>query len=186
MLNKSEILVPARAYVHFAPVGTAAPADAVIEPADPWVLAGHTSPDSLSFNTEPEFQGVPSHQSDFDVRRFQTSDAASISVDLLQWNAANIKAVYGGGTITAVGATGNFKFVPPKLGVRDELSCLVTIVDGTKRYRWVYVATQQVEGVSNEMQKGQEARLPLRLAVLGDDLGEPWYFLTNDPAFDPA
>ena len=185
-LNSAQTVVPTRAYLYLAPVGTAAPADATAEMASPWKLVGHTTPDSLSFGVEPEFQQIDSHQSDQPIRRFTTGETTSVSVDLLQWNGANFKAVYGGGTITTVGeGSSTYKFVPPS-NARDEVSAVVEVVDGSKRYRWVYVKCMQVEGVTQELQKGQGSSLPLRLSVLGSDSGAPWYMLTNDPAFAPA
>ena len=51
-----------------------------------WVNVGHTTPDSLAFATEPEFEDVQSAQSDYPIRRFQTSESGSVSVDLLEWS----------------------------------------------------------------------------------------------------
>lgn len=181
-VNSAQILVPSRAYTYIAPVGTIAPVDesAALDPA--WNAVGLTTPDSLSFATNPTFDQVVSHQSDYPVRRMQTGEEATVSVDLQQWNTANLTAVFGGGTVTAPTA-GKFKFVPPALGARPEKSAIIEAVDGTKRYRWVFPRVMQVEGVESALNKGNEARLPLRLAVLGDDTASPWYLLTNDPAF---
>lgn len=187
-VSRAEILVPSRAYVHLGPVGTTAPVDAVATPAAGFKNVGLTTGDSLAFATEPEFQEVTSHQSDYPVRRFQTTDSATVSVDLQQFNAANMIAVYGGGTVVEVGTagSGNFKFTPPNLGGRDEVSAIITVIDGDKHYRWVFPRAMQIEGVSQELGKGQESRLPLRLTVLGDDDADAWYLLTDDPAFEPA
>ncbi len=187
-LNKQQAVVPSRVNIYLAPVGTAAPADAVVALDPAWIHVGHTVPDSLSLASEPEFGEINSHQSDYAIRRFKTSDSSSLSVDLLQWSAANFRSVYGGGTVSEVGVgSGIFKFVPPTMSdAVNEQSCIVEIKDGGKNYRFIYAATAQIEGVSQEFSKGSETRLPLRLAILGDDLGEPWYLLTDDPAFDPA
>lgn len=186
--NSQEFLTPSRAYTYLGEPGTVAPVDAAVDLDPDWVYVGYTTPDSLSFNTEPEFAEVQSHQSDFPTKRMQTSESATVSVDLQQWNAGNIVAVYGGGAVVEVGTTGtgNFKFTPPRLGGRAEKSAIVEVVDGTKHYRWIFPRVMQIEGVSAELQKGQEARLPLRLAVLGDDSADPFYLLTDDPAFAPA
>lgn len=187
-INAQEILVPARAYVYLNDVGGVAPATSV-EALDPtWINVGLTTPDSLSFSTEPEFEEVVSHQSDFPTRRMQTSESAAVAVDLQQWNAGNLVAAFGGGQVTQPDPTNTpeeYKFVPPALGGRQEKSAIIEVIDGTRNYRWVFPRVMQVEGVENELQKGQESRLPLRLAVLGDDGGEPWYLLSNDPAMAP-
>lgn len=186
-VNSQETLIPARVYVHLAPVGTEAPTDVDTALAAGFVNCGHTTPDSLSFATEPEFAQVDSHQSDYPIRRVQTSESASVSVNLLQWNAANLKAAYGGGTVaeTTTGS-GVFKFTPPSVDGRVEKSCIVEVVDGNDKYRWVFPRVFQIEGVQSEFQRGQGAVLPLRLAVLGDDGVAPWYLLSNSTALDPA
>jgi hypothetical protein len=184
-ITSSEILIPSRVNLYLADTGVAAPADCDAAPAAGWVNVGHTKEDSLSFSTAPEFGEVTSHQANTAIRRFQTSEEISLSVDLLQWNPGNLQAVYGGGTITEPTA-GVFKYTPPTFGERTEKQCLLEVIDGTKVYRFVFVKTMQIEGVQNELQKAQEARLPLRLAILSDTVGAPWYFITNDPAFDPT
>ncbi|HEY1177007.1 MAG TPA: hypothetical protein VGF17_12690 [Phytomonospora sp.] len=186
-LKSQEALVPARVYVHLAPVGTAAPVDVDTPLVAAYKNCGHTTPDSLAFNTEPQFQEIPSHQSDYPIRREKTSDSASVSVDLLQWNADNFVAAYGGGAVTET-STGSkvYKFTPPAMSGNTEKTAVVEIVDGTKKYRFVYPRVMQIEGVQTQFQKGQGSVLPLRLAVLGDDGVDPWYVLTNDPSFKPA
>lgn len=187
-LNKQQVVIPARVNVYLAAVGSTAPVDATVALDPAWKHVGHSVPDSLSLAAEPEFGEVNSHQSDYAIRRFKTSDSSSLSVDLLQWSAANFRSVYGGGTVTAITeAPGQFKFVPPTVSDAIlEQSCIVEIIDGGKHYRFVYATVAQIEGVTSEFSKGQETRLPLRLAVLGSDVGPAWYMLTDDPAFDPA
>jgi hypothetical protein len=185
-VSSSEILIPARTYVHLADVGTVAPVDSVVALGVGWTNVGFTTPDSLSFSTEPEFQEVAVAQSDYPALRFQTSESATVGVVLQQWNSANFLAVYGGGTITEDPvATGNFKFVPPAIGERQEKAAIVETIFGARHYRFVFPRCMQMEGVQMDLQKGQEARLPLSLGILGGDLADPWYLLTDDPAFAP-
>jgi hypothetical protein len=183
--NSARIVVAQGAHVYIAPTGTSAPASEVASPASAWVEVGLFTPDSLSFTSDPTFAEVNSHQSNYPTRRMQETDSATISVDLQEWSGANFQTVYGGGTLTTVTA-GHFKFAPPAIGARSEVSVLVDIQDGSKHYRYVIPRALQVEGVTQELQRGQEARLPLSLAVLGGDTGDPWYLLTDDTAFTPA
>ncbi len=182
-LTNTEILTPSRTEVYLAPVGTPAPTSIdTIPPA--WINVGHTTEDSLQFETTPEFEEFRSAQSDFPVKKFQTSIAASLQVDLAQWNTANFQLVYGGGTVEAVvGSTGLYKYTPPRLGDMTEKAALVRVIEGTKKYIYVYPQTQQTEGVSVSLNKGAAVTLPLRLDVLGADGVDPWYLITNDPAF---
>lgn len=185
-VNTAELLSPARAYVYLAPVGTEAP-ETSTSALDPlWRQVGLTTSDSLQLNVEPQFQDVTSHQTDYPVRQIQTGETATVAVEMQQWNGDNLKAAFGGGTITepdSVTNPGEYKFTPPLFGTRAEVAAIIEVVDGGKHYRWVYPRTQQLEGVQSQMQKGQEARLPLNLSVLGDDGVSPWYLLSDDPSF---
>lgn len=184
-LNANAIFIAGRAYMYLATVGATAPADVSTAMSASWRPVGLFTPDSLSFSTEPQFEEVSSHQSDFPVRRFQTGDSATVSVDLQEWNEDNLVAVFGGGSVTQVSA-GLYKYEAPQLGARSEVAVVIEAVDGSKKYRWVFPRCLQVEGVDISLNKTQEARLPLRLAVLGGDATAPFYFLTNDPAVNPG
>ncbi|WP_167162998.1 hypothetical protein [Streptomyces sp. MBT27] len=191
LTNATQTVVPARTRVWLAPVGTQAPADATAAMGTGWFSVGLTTEDSLKFTEEPQFETIKSAQSDFPSRTFQTSDSATIEVDLQQWNGANFLAVFGGGKITEVTPTGgstpkHYKFVPPRIGGRSEVAAVLEVMDGPKTYRYVVPRAMQMEGVTADFQKAKEATLPLRLAVQGGDEADAWYLLTNDPAFAPA
>lgn len=188
MPNPQRILVAQMARVWLAPVGTAAPTDAVAAMAAAWKDVGLFSPDSLAFNTNPTFESVRSHQSNYETRAWQTEDAATAEVDLQEWSADNFKAVYGGGTVTKTGTSPNwiYKFSPPAIGARTEVACVIEIIDGAKNYRRIIPRSSQREGVSQALNKTSNAALSLRLTVLGGDIGDAWYDLSNDPAFDPG
>ena len=182
--DPTRILVPSRAYVYLGEVGTTAPAD-VTTALDPgFIHVGLTDPESLNLTTEPEFEEVLSHQSDYPVRKFQTSDAATLGVNLQEWSGRNFKSVFGGGAVTQVSA-GVYKYVPPTIGNRQEVAGVVEVRDGIKVYRWVLPRCFQEEGVELELQKTANSNLPLALSILGGDAVDPWYILTNDPAFTP-
>jgi hypothetical protein len=184
--NKARIRVAQVARVYLAPVGTPAPIDAIVAMAAAWREVGYFTPDSLSWSTDPSFEQVRSHQSNFPTRTFQTEDNAALSVDLQEWSADNFKAVYGGGTVTPIaGQTGQYRFAPPQIGGRQQVAACVEIIDGALRYRRIIPAAEQNEGVEQSYERGSESTLPLRLAVVGSDLGDAWYDLVLDEAFAP-
>lgn len=187
--DNTQIVVPARTYLWLADVGATAPVDASTAMGTGWFNCGYTTPDSMQFSTDPQFQEVPSAQSDYPVFRFQTSESATVAVELLQWSGPNFKAAYGGGTVTAVTPATvppTFKFVPPKIGERVEKAAVLETIMGAKHYRFVFPRALQMEGINLGLAKTQESRLPLSLGIQGGDLADPWYLLTDDPAFDPA
>lgn len=190
MADASQITVPQMARLYLAPVGTVAPDGPTVAMPAGWRDVGLFTPDSLSFSTDPSFEEVRSHQASYPTRRFQTEDAATAQVDLQQWSGENFKAVYGGGevvTVTAAdGVTTYYKFTPPAIGGRQETAACLEIIDGVKHYRRVVPRCWQNEGVEQSLEKTSESTLPLRLAVLGSDVGDPWYDITDDSAFQPA
>lgn len=194
MGDPNRMVVAQMARVWLAPVGTAAPTDPVSPMPTAWKDVGLFTPDSLGFSTDPSFEEIRSHQSNFPTRRFQTEDAASAEVDLQEWSAANFKAVFGGGTVTKIEAdpaatppvVEHYKYSPPAIGGRTSVACVIEIIDGAKHYRRIIPRCEQSEGVTQSLERTSESTLPLRLSVLGSDIGDPWYDRNDDPAFDEA
>lgn len=191
MGDATRMLVPQMARLYLAPVGTAAPDGPTVTPAVDWVEVGFFAPDSLQFQTSPTFQEIRSHQSNFPTRRWQSQDSAVIQCNLQEWSYANLLAVYGGGTIVQVTPTGvsppppYYKFTPPGIGGRSQTACMFEIIDGTKVYRRMIPVCEQDEGVDTTYNKANEVTLPLRLTIIGSDVGDPWYEMSNDPSFAP-
>lgn len=182
----ARVTVAGMARLHLAPTGTAFPADASASLNAAFVEVGLFTPDSLKFSTDPNFEDVEAHQSAYPVRTIQTSDAATLEVDLLEWGEKNLKRVFGGGTITEITPGVQFKFSPPAIGAREEVAAIATITDGTKVYRVCIPRCQQQEGAELELNRTSAAVLPLRLKILGGDTGDAWYMLTSDTAFDES
>lgn len=186
-VNRGRIMVAQVARVYLAPVGTAAPADPVVAPDPEWLEVGYFTPDSLAFNTDLEIEEIRSHQSDYPTRRFQTEASATVEVDLQEWSGENLKAVYGGGTITEVpGPPVHYKYSPPPIGGRTQTACMIEVIDGPKHYRTIIPVCEQSEGAEVSMERTSESTLPLRLAVVGSDIGDPWFMLSDDPAMASA
>lgn len=190
--DATRIVVAQMARLYLAPVGTAAPVDPVTAPAAAWKDVGYFTPDSLAWSTDPNFEEVQSHQSNYPTRRWQTSDAANIEVDLQEWSVLNFQAVYGGGTIVTVPASvgppvvaEHYKFSPPAVGARTETAAMIEIVDGTNIFRMVVPRCQQNEGAEISLERTSESTLPLRLTVIGSDVGDPWYLMTTATSFTP-
>jgi hypothetical protein len=193
MGNAGNIVIAQMARVWLAPTGTAAPEGPATVMPTGWTEVGLFTPDSLSFATDPSFEQVDSHQSAYPTRRFQTSDAATASVDLQEWTGENFKAVFGGGTVEKIEEDAgppaipeHYKFTPPAIGGRSEVAACIEIIDGTKHYRRMIPRAMQTEGVEQGFARTSESTLPLRLSVLGSDIAAPFYDISDDPAFEPA
>jgi hypothetical protein len=183
--NSARVTSAQRAKISLGPVGTVMPVDVTTPLAAAFFDVGLTTPDSLTFTTEVDFNSIAAHQSDYDVRRLQTSASGAFAVSLLEWSAANFQAAYGGGTVSMVSA-GVYKFTPPALGARAEFAAVIEIQDNAKIYRYCIPRVIQVEGVEQSFQKGEAAVLPLSLAIQGGDNTDPWWLLSSDQSFAPA
>lgn len=190
--NPDRIVVAQMARVHLAPYSGALDLTAIRPtgalPA-PFTEVGLFTPDSLNWSTEPSFEEVRSHQSFYPTRRMQTEDNATLSVDLQEWSADNFIATYGGGTVEAIMSEGasptiiGYRYSPPPPGARAEVAAVAEVIDGSKHYRYVIPRAMQVEGVEQDLGNASESTMPLRLAALGVDSGDPWFLVTDDEAF---
>jgi hypothetical protein len=166
--------------------------DPVAAPDAAWKDVGFFTPDSLSWSTDPSFEEVTSHQSNYPTRRWQTSDSATVEVDLQEWSLTNFQAVYGGGTVVEVAASPgppeivlHYKFSPPAIGTRTQTACMIEIIDGTQHYRMIIPKCEQSEGAEMSLEKTSESTLPLRLSIIGSDVGDAWYLITTATSFAP-
>lgn len=186
MTQPNQLVQAKTVSLFLGPVGTVIPAD-LTAPATPFYNVGLTNPESCRFRVSPEFEKVFAHQSNYPVKVLQTADAAGMDVDLMQWNADNFKSVYGGGTISEIaGPPIVYKFVPPSFGARQELAAILDVIDGAKTYRFIAARVFNESEVELTLDKNPEARLPLRLSILGGDATDAWYMVTNDQAFNPT
>lgn len=186
-LNAGRILVAGDAHLWLGAVGSTMPTNATSALDTAWKEVGYFTDDSLQFNTDPAFTDITSHQSFLPTRTIQTGDAATLQVDLQEWSLLNLQASFGGGSVTTIAVTGppsatHYKFSPPAVGARTETAAIVEVFDGTRHWRLCIPRSQQREGVEIPMNKGAEATLPLRLGILGGGIGDPYYWLTDDPA----
>ncbi|GAA2746166.1 MULTISPECIES: hypothetical protein [Kitasatospora] len=182
------MFVAQMARLYLAVPGTAAPADPIVALPAAWKDVGLFKPGSLEWNTDPKFEEIKSHQLRYTARTIQTEDAATVKVELQEWNAANITAVYGGGAVTSVTQNGKtfYRYAPPAVGGRTQFAAVVELIDGSKHYRRIIPLCEQVASVNQKFPNDAESTLPLELKVVGGAVGDPWYDLTDDPGFAPA
>ncbi|MEU4703397.1 hypothetical protein [Nonomuraea dietziae] len=183
-MGSENLFVAQIAALYLAPVGTTAPEGPAAAMPAGWKNVGMFTPDSLQWSGDPEFQEQEAHQSPYPVKVWQTKDAASLEVELLEWSADNFKAVYGGGSIEKVTPAGGgvaeyYKYVPPAIGTRTEVAAVLELGDGTRRMRRIIPRCMQREGVQHEMGRDAAATLPLNLSVLGSDVGSAFYDVFN-------
>ena len=185
--NVDEIVVGANGSLWVAPVGTAAPADETAAPGVGWVDLGYASEDGVTVTDSKTLESIPVWQLFYPARRIVTERDLALSFVLRQWNGENVKLAFGGGEVTEpVPASGSYKYTPPDPEAIDERALMIDWADGTKHYRLVLTRGMVTENVETNLVRTAAADLPITFGLIGDDTGEPWYLLTDDPAFAPA
>lgn len=182
MPNAANIIIPGSLEAYVAPVGTAAPADSGAALAAAWTNLGFTTEDGTSFATDPSFEEVRSHQSDYPTRLLKVGDNATASLVLQEFTRAAVIAAFGGGTVTTIVA-GQYRYDPPGPGLSSPTAMILEWLDGTSKFRLVIPKARARSGVEVGLAKAAEAGLPLSLAAEGQSGQSAWYLLTNAPAF---
>lgn len=183
--DTDEIIVGANGTIWTADVGTAAPADESAAPGAGWVDLGYASEDGVTPQDGKTLEVIRVWQLFHAARQLVTERDTQLAFVLRQWNKDTVVFAFGGGTITAP-TVGHFKYTPPSPESIAEKALMIDWVDGTKKYRWVVPRGTVTEGIETNLVRTGPADLPITFGVLGSDGVDPWYLLTNDPAFDPA
>lgn len=171
--------------VYIAAYGTALPSawDSAL-PSTYWTDLGYTDEDGVTFTDEPTIEQKRAWQARLPVRAIETARAVKAAGKLLQWNAETVRAVAGGGTITAAGS--GAKFSPHATGELGEWSVVIDRVDGSITDRFVIercVTTSAFEAAS---QRTDTSDMAFEFEALEVDGDEPWYMLTSDSTAFPA
>ena len=177
-----EIVVGANGTVRVAPVGTAAPADEDAAPGAGWVDLGYVNEDGVTFRDAKTLEVISVWQLFHAARRIVTGRDTSVDFVLRQWGKDQVPFAFGGGTVSTLSA-GHHKFTPPEPETIDERALMVDWADGTKNYRLVIARGMVTDAVETNIVRTSAADLPISFAVNGSDAGDPWYLLTDDPAF---
>lgn len=180
-----QIVVGANGKLWTAPVGTAAPADEDAAPGAGWVELGFASEDGATLTDSRTLEPIPVWQLFYPARRIVTERDFSVAFVLRQWSADTVSLAFGGGTITEP-SPGHFKYAPPSPEDIDERALMVDWQDGAKHYRLVLPRGVVTENVETNLVRTGAADLPITFGIIGSETGDPWYLLTDDPAFESA
>lgn len=183
--DTDQIVVGANGTVRVAPLATADPADVSLAWPAGWVDLGYTSEDGVTFTDSKTLEAIPVWQLLFPARRIVTERDATVAFVLRQFGPDQVKLAFGGGAITE-DSPGNFRYVPPAPEVLSEQRLGVEWLDGDKTYRLIMPRGIVTENVETNIVRTAAADLPITFGIVGEDGVDPWYLLTDDPAFDPA
>lgn len=148
---------------------------------------GYTSEDGVTFAVTPNVEDIMAWQKATPVRRIVTSRESVVGYTLEQLNLDTFAHAFGGGEWTEPTA-GIYRYDPP--ADADELaeySAIIDFYDGDRHGRFVLIRGTVNDAVETNLVRNNAAMLPVSLAALTpDDEDSAWYFLSDDPAFEPA
>jgi hypothetical protein len=180
--DPTKIVVGANGSLSIAPVGTAAPADEVVALNAAFKDVGIISEDGATFSNGKTVEGIKAWQSFHDVRKIVTGVETTVACVLREWSKQTTELALDG-TVTEVSA-GHYKLTPNAAEAVAEYAAVLAWVDGDKHYRLVIPRCSLADSVETNLTRSGPADLPITLGVLGSDGVDPWYLLTDDPAFD--
>lgn len=180
--NSDQIVVAPNGTLRVAPVGTAAPTNPTAAYAAGWVDLGFLTEAGAKFTDSKDVNEIRPWQSFYTVRRNVVSRDAMVEAALMQWSRLTIPLAFGGGTITTPSA-GVFRYAPPAPEVLDYRQLGLDWTDGAKRYRLIMPKALVIDAVDTELNRGDAAILPVKFSLVADGVSDPWYILTDDPAW---
>ncbi len=154
---------------------------------DAFIDMGYTTEDGVTFNAVPNVEDIMAWQKATPVRRIVTSREVTIGYTLEQLNLDTFAHAFGGGEWTEPTA-GVYRYDPPAdADPLAEYACVIDFEDGNRKGRFVMIRGTVNDAVETNLVRNNAAMLPVSIAGLTPD-GEPspWYFLSDDPAFEPA
>lgn len=182
--DSDEVLVGGATDVFVAPKGTAFPTTITTstDTFPGFSHLGYTAENGVRPNIGQTINDVKASQAFWPIRRIVTAKTGQIEFDLIQWNSETLLLALGGGAITE--PTNNvFKFTPADESFIDERALLLRTVDGDKVYLWGFTNTQNTKGFQSSLTRTAEATLPIGMSILDPGTSDPYFMLTNDPAF---
>jgi hypothetical protein len=184
--DADEIVVGGNGKVWIGALGAALPTSPTTTPVG-FVDLGYLSEDGLSPRDSKTFESISVWQSLYPVRRIATERDFLVAFVLRQWNRVTVPLAFGGGDVAETGPDTNiYRYSPPDPEDLDERSMLCDWVDGTRHYRIVIPRGMVTENAESNILRTGAADLPITFSVNGQDGVDPWYLLTDDPAFAPA
>lgn len=182
--DTNEIVVGANGSILVAPVGTTGPTG-INDPLDSaFIDLGYVSEDGVTFLDGKTTEPIPVWQLFYPARYIVTEKEASAAFALRQWGDDQVVFAFGGGSVT-IDNPGEYRYTPPDPGIIDERAMAIEWVDGTKNYRLIIPRGFVTENVETNLIRTAASDLPITFGVIGEAGVAPWYFQTDDPAFQP-
>lgn len=185
MLNPDAITVAANGNVYVGALTDTPPTDPSETPSSPFLHTGLISEEGATFVDGKTLEPIPVWQLFYPARHVVTEKEANVNFAMREWNRVTVPLAYGGGDITEP-TPGIYRFAPPAPGTIDNRQMIIKWVDGDKDYMLIVPKGMVSEDVETNLIKSAASDLPITFGVVGQESVDPWYILTNDPAWAPA
>lgn len=140
-MNTAEVMVGNGQTIAAAPPGTAPPASLATTLAAPWVDLGYADEDGVTLSDSPSETNINAWQTIDPILVLTTEISRTFAFNLMQWNAANLAFVFGGGMVTPAGTDPAFE-----PGLRAKYALLMRWTNASGVLCGFYVARGQVTG----------------------------------------
>lgn len=178
------VIIGANGNLYSAPLGSTEPADINEALSAAWVSLGYISEDGVTFSVGKETEEVRAWQSFYPLRRFVTSASAQLSGALRQFDGASVETALGG-SITE-DDTGAYRFTPNDPEVIDERMWALEWADGANEFRLIMPRGFVAETVEMTIARSAPLDMPITVAALLSDSGDPFYIQSNAPTWADA
>lgn len=181
--TSSEVVVAANGSIHVAPVGTALP-DSLSDTLDPlFAEIGFVTQDGVTWTDGKTVTEHRAWQSRYPIRRTVDERSGMLAFQMLQWNTDTTILAFGGGAVTEP-VVGEFRYTPPEPEELDERALVARWQDGDKSYQLIFPRGMVLENVETNLTASAMAALPITFGLLAEDDEPPYFFDTDDPAYE--
>lgn len=181
MLNDDAVRVGVTGRVYLAPVGTTLPTDVTTPLNASFVEVGHISEDALTESLEINTEKLRSWQRPIGIRTLTTEVNWTFQFQMLETSPLNLELYYGGAesTVATGVATTAIKAWPQ--GVAK--AAVIEIEDGDVITRFAIPKVEVGDRGEVNHVNTDGTMYDVTLNVLGTDLDDMGYRITNDPTF---
>lgn len=181
--NADQILMGSNGAVWSAPVGTPLPTDIDGALNAAFKSLGYLTEEGPGLANGKTIQDIRAWQSFHPIASRVTDATMQVNFAMMEWDAKTVPLAFGGGAITTT--TNGFKFTPADPSVVDERSLILQVDDGDYNTFFVFERGFQAENLDTRFARSSPAVLPVGYRVLAPSSGnDPWYILSDNPAYD--
>lgn len=168
----TEVRVASDGHIRVAATGTAAPADAIVDPAAAYTDLGYASEDGVTITPSLDTEDINAWQSAVPVRRIVTGSSLEIGFTLIQSNADTLELYFNA---TQNGSNFEIPVAPAPL----ERALLVDWIDAGENFRLYVPRAQLTDAGEMTLARGEAVGFELTFTALAPAAGPLAVVLTE-------